>query len=131
MNAPLGMDVLCKTYVIIREHKKKIVAAHEAEVAKLDEQLDLLASTMKDTLVATGGTSLKTPYGTVYAQTKTRFFPMDWGVFTSWVLQNQAVDLLEKRVAQGNMQKWLDENPTNPPPGIQAQSEMTVTVRKA
>lgn len=129
--ADLSVDTLCKVYVRIRAKKADITKAYEAEVAELDGHLDKLAATMKDKLAEAGAKSIKTEHGTVYATTKTRFYPMDFGAFGDWIVKNNAIDLLEKRVAQTNMAKWLEENPTNPPPGVQAETVMTVTVRKA
>lgn len=126
-----NMDSLCAVYVKIRTKKQEVAKKYEEEIADFDTKLDMLAATMKDMLAATGATSMKTVHGTVYAQTKTRYYPMDWSVFGEWVMKNGAIDLLEKRVAQSNVAKWLESEPSNPPPGLQADTVKTVTVRKA
>lgn len=126
-----SVDTLCKIYVKIRAAKAELTKNYEAGLADLDTKLDQIAVVMKDKLAAAGATSIKTEHGTVYATKKTRFYPMDFGAFGAWIVKNDAIDLLEKRVAQSNMAKWLEENPTNPPPGIQAETTQTVTVRKA
>jgi hypothetical protein len=125
------MDDLCRIYIKIRNKKQETTKEYDEAVAALDEKLATLSGAMKDILVATGAQSVKTEHGTVYSTTKTRYYPMDWSVFGQWVIQNNAIDLLEKRVAQKNTAQWLEENPTNPPPGLQAESEQTVTVRKS
>jgi len=125
------VDDLCRVYVKIREKKREKVKEYEEAIAVLDGKLDTLAGAMKDMLAAAGAQSIKTEHGTVYAQLKTRYYPMDWSVFGDWVVKNNAIDLLEKRVSQGNMKNWLEQFPTNPPPGMQADSEVTVTVRKS
>jgi len=126
-----SMDDLCRIYIKIRNKKQETTKEYDEAVAALDEKLATLSGAMKDILVATGAQSVKTEHGTVYSTTKTRYYPMDWSVFGQWVIQNNAIDLLEKRVAQKNTAQWLEENPTNPPPGLQAESEQTVTVRKS
>ena len=125
------MDDLCRIYVKIRTKKQDIAKKLEEEIALLDGKLDMLSAAMKDMLVAAGAKSINTDHGTVYATVRTKYYPMDWGVFNQWVMTNGAVELLEKRVSQKNMAQWLEENPTNPPPGLQAEAEQTVTVRKA
>lgn len=127
----IPVDTLCKIYVKIRTAKSELTKDYEAKLAELDGKLDQVAAVMKDRLAEAGAKSIKTEHGTVYATTKTRFYPMDFGAFGAWIVKNDAIDLLEKRVAQSNMAKWLEENPTNPPPGIQAETTQTVTVRKA
>lgn len=127
----IPVDTLCKIYVKIRTAKSELTKDYETKLAELDGKLDHVAAVMKDKLAEAGAKSIKTEHGTVYATTKTRFYPMDFGAFGAWIVKNDAIDLLEKRVAQSNMAKWLEENPTNPPPGIQAETTQTVTVRKA
>lgn len=126
-----SMDTLCNVYVKIRNTKQDVQKKADDEIAKLDAQLAEVSGVMKDMLTAAGASSIKTAHGTVYAQTKTKFYPMDWDRFGAWVIENQAIDLLEKRVSQGNMSKWLEEYPTKVPPGLQAEQTLTVTVRKA
>ena len=129
MDTP-SMDKLTMIYVKIREKKKELQAKFDADIEVLDDQMKTCAGVMKDMLVAAGGTSMKTPHGTVYTTQKTKFYPMDWDVFGDWVIKQGTIDLLEKRVAQTNMKQWLEQHPTNPPPGLQAETEITVTVRK-
>ena len=47
-----------------------------------------------------------------------------------FILEHEAPDLLEKRVNQGNMKQFLEENPDVVPMGLNVDSEYVVTVRK-
>jgi hypothetical protein len=125
------MDSLCKIYVKMRDKKQELVREHDAQVAELDAKMQSIASAMKDLMTSLGTSSMKTAHGTAYLQHKTRYYPMDWSLFGAWIVENNAIDLLEKRVAQGNMKEWIAANPTKAPPGVQADTEVTVTVRKA
>jgi metal-dependent amidase/aminoacylase/carboxypeptidase family protein len=129
MSAP-SMDKLAEVYIKIRTKKQEVTKELESQIETLDEQLKEIAGAMKEQLVAAGGSSLKTNHGTIYLTKKQRFYPMDWDAFNKWVVENNAVALLEKRIAQKNTEQWLEENPTNPPPGLQCEAELTVTVRK-
>jgi hypothetical protein len=62
---------------------------------------------------------------------KTRYYTQDWDSFKRFVIENDAVDLLEKRVAQTNMKTFLQENPTMVPPGLNSDTEIDVSIRKA
>jgi hypothetical protein len=44
--------------------------------------------------------------------------------------ENDALDLLEKRIAQTNMATFLQDNPTLVPPGLNSNSEYEISVRK-
>ena len=47
-----------------------------------------------------------------------------------FILEHKVPELLEKRVAQGNMKAFLEENPDLLPAGLNIDSEYTVTVRR-
>jgi hypothetical protein len=61
---------------------------------------------------------------------KTRYNTQDWDSFKRFIIENEAVDLLEKRIAQSNMAQFLTENPGLVPPGLNTSSEYDVSVRK-
>jgi hypothetical protein len=125
-----SVDLLCKMYLRMRNAKQELAKKMEEEIEAIDKEMQEVALLMKDQLIATGGTSLKTPHGTVYLQNKTKYYPMDWHAFGEWVVQRGAIELLEKRVSQANMKRWLEDTPTDVPPGLNAETEVTVTVRK-
>jgi len=62
---------------------------------------------------------------------KTRYYTQDWDAFKRFVIENDAVDLLEKRISQTNMKLFLQENPTLVPPGLNSDTEIDVSIRKA
>ena len=80
---------------------------------------------------ALGLKSVQTSYGTVSLITKTRYNTQDWDSFKQFVLDNQVVDLLEKRIAQTNMATFLEENPGVVPPGLNSTTEFDIRVTKA
>ena len=62
--------------------------------------------------------------------TKTRYNTTDWDSFKSFVMENDALDLFEKRIAQTNMKQFLDEHPGVVPPGLNSMTEYAISVRK-
>ena len=74
--------------------------------------------------------SAKTEYGTVSLVTKTRYIAQDRDAMKTFILEHQAIDLLEMRIAQVNMGKFLADNPGVVPTGLNVMSEVTVSVRK-
>jgi hypothetical protein len=85
---------------------------------------------MKDQMKALGVTSVRTPEGTVVLSVKTRYSTQDWDEFKKFILAHEAIELLEKRIAQTNMKQFLDENPGVVPPGLNSASEYDISVRK-
>jgi len=126
----IPMDRLAKVYVKIRDRISDITKVYETEVETLKAQQAQVSSTMKDQLRSMGSLSAKTEYGTVSLITKTRYYAMDKDAFKRFVIENDAADLYEQRVAQKNMAEFLEKNPGNVPPGLNIVSEIEVSVRK-
>lgn len=126
----IPMDRLAKVYIKIRNKKSELTRLYEQEVLALDEQVAQIASAMKEQLRATNTLSAKTAFGTVSLVTKTKYIAQDRDAFKAFVLEHAAIDLLEMRVAQVNMGKFLADNPGVVPTGLNVMSEVTISVRK-
>ena len=126
----IPMDKLAKVYVKIRDKISELTRAYDAEVEGLKLQQATVASTMKDQLRASGQLSAKTEFGTVSLKTTTRYYAMDKDAFKQFVLEHQAIDLLEQRVAQKNIAEFITANPTVAIPGLNTVSEIEISVRK-
>jgi hypothetical protein len=124
------MDKLAKIYIKIRSAAQELTRTYEATLADLDEQKKAIANAMKDQMQAAGVTSMKTEFGTAVLGKKTRYWTQDWEEFEKFCLRQGTIAFLEKRIAQGNMSKFLEENPGTVPPGLSAETEFVVSVRK-
>jgi len=124
------LDVLAKTYRKIRTRITKLTQEYDTEVETLKAAQDEVKNAMKDQMKALGVTSVRTDEGTVVLSVKTRYNTQDWDSFKKFVVEQDAVDLLEKRIAQTNMAQFLEENPGVVPPGLNSSSEYDVSVRK-
>ena len=124
------LDKLAKTYRRIRDKKAELQAKFDTDLAVLDEQLSVLAGSMKEQMIEAGVTSVRTSEGTVVLSTKTRYTVSDWDAFKTFVIEHEALDLFERRLAQNNMATLLKENPTTVVPTLNSNSEYSVSVRK-
>ena len=129
-NEAVPMDTLAKVYLKIRTKIQEKTQLHEKEVAELELQKSEIAAAMREQMKAAGAKSINTAYGTVMLSIKTRYSTQDWDSFKTFIMQNNAVDLLERRIAQKNMATFLEANPGAVPPGLNADSQYEVTVRK-
>jgi RAB protein geranylgeranyltransferase component A len=126
----MPLDRLAKIYRKIRASIDVLTQEYDQKVEVLKEQQNELKNAMKDQMKALGVTSVRTPEGTVVLSVKTRYNTQDWESFKEFVKENDALDLLEKRIAQGNMAQFLTDNPGLVPPGLNTSSEYDVSVRK-
>lgn len=127
----IPVDKLTRTYIRIRDKREELKREFEEQDAALKEQLDTLEAALLDVCKATGTDSLRTEFGTVSRVTKTRYWAADWAKMHEFIMQHEAPFLLEKRVAQKEMEGWLTEHPELVPPGLNTDSRYAVTVRRA
>jgi len=126
----IPMDRLAKIYLKIRAAKQVLTQEYEGELSNLEAQEAELKNAMKSQMLALGSKSVRTDAGTVMLGQKTRYHTQDWGSFKEFVIQHDALDLLEKRIAQSNMAKFLEDNPGLVPPGLNSDTEYQISVRK-
>jgi len=126
----IPLSELARIYRKMRARMDELTKAYDTEVETIKEKLDLVKIEIKDQMRAQGATSIKTDFGTISLVTKTRYSTQDWDSFKRFVVDNDVVDLLEKRIAQTNMSKFLEENPSLVPPGLNSMSEYEIRVIK-
>jgi hypothetical protein len=124
------MDKLARVYRKMQQRIQELTAAYESEVEALKAQQETIKNELKDRMLALGVKSVNTDAGTVILSTKVRYNTQDWDAFKQFVIEHDAVDLLEKRIAQTNMATFLKENPSLMPPGLNSNSEFSISVRK-
>lgn len=126
----IPLDRLAKIYRKIRSQVSELTQEYDTKVEGLKAQQEEIKNAMKDQMKAMGVTSVRTTEGTVVLSVKTRYSTQDWDAFKSFVVEHDALDLLEKRIAQTNMGQFLEENPGVVPPGLNTSSEYDISVRK-
>ena len=124
------LDRLVSVYVKIRDKKSELAAEFNEKEKELDAKLDKLKAVLLEHCKETGVESVKTASGTFWRTQRKRFWTSDWEAMNRFIVDNEAVDLLEKRIHQGNMKQFLEENPDTLPPGLNADSEYSITVRR-
>ncbi len=102
----------------------------EKEISNIKAQREKVQAALNDICRELNVKSIKTSVGTVIRSVRTRYWTDDWGSLYEFMRDNNAIDLLEKRICQGNMREFLEANPDKLPPNVQALQEYTVSVRK-
>jgi len=126
----IPLSELARIYRKMKARMDELTKAYDTEVETIKEKLELVKIEIKDQMRAQGATSIKTDFGTISLVTKTRYSTQDWDSFKRFVVEHDVVDLLEKRIAQTNMSKFLEENPSLVPPGLNSMSEYEIRVVK-
>lgn len=124
------MDKLVRVYRKMAAEIQRLTAEYDTKVEHIKRQQDAVSMALKDQMLTLGVKSLRTDNGTVVLSTKTRYNTQDWDSFKEFIKEHDAIDLLEKRIAQTNMGKFLEENPGTLPPGLNSTTEYQISVRK-
>jgi len=123
---------LVSAYIGLRNERSALKDSYEEADNKLKADMEKLEQTMLEICNDIGADSVKTAYGTMMRRVNERFYCTDWDNFKNYVLENEAVDLLERRIHQGNFKEHMTQiNGQGLPPGVNVMREYGITVRKA
>jgi len=126
----IPLDKLTKIYRKIKLEIDTLTQEYDTKIELLKAQQNEVKFALKDQMKAVGVKSVNTAFGTVSMISKTRYSTEDWDSFKKFIVENDIVDLLEKRIAQTNMARWLEENPGKVPPGLNSFSDFEIRVTK-
>ena len=122
-----NLDELVKIYLTIREARAKL----EEQDKQLKEEMEVISTALLAICNEANADSIKTQEGTVIRQTKDRFYCSDWDSLKQFILENNAVDLLERRIHQTNFKEFMSEHQADGlPPGLNVMREFAISVRK-
>lgn len=128
----MDTEHLVEAYINIRGQREKLLREFESADEALKEDLRKLEMALLDVCNTINADSIKTKHGTVMRKINERFFCQDWDNFYRYVLENEAVQLLERRIHQGNFREHLkDIEGDGLPPGVNVMREFGVSVRKS
>jgi hypothetical protein len=127
----MNTDQLVETFITLRNERDRMRNEWEAKDAVIKEEMTTLEQALLAICNETNATSIKTDKGTVIRKLNERFFCSDWDNFRDYVLEHQALELLERRIHQGNFKEFITERQDEGlPPGVNVMREFGVTIRK-
>ena len=130
MSDKLPVEKLVSAYRKLRAAIAEEEEAFEAKVANLKEKLDYVSNELLEFCRDQNVDSVKTPAGTVSRRVQSRYWTTDWDQMYDFIEKNNAPFLLEKRIHNGNMKQFLEENPDVLPIGLQVDNKYVIQVRK-
>ena len=126
----IPVDRLTKAYLKIRDKRSELRKAYDAEDSELKGQLETIQSALLEYCKDHNVDSVRTPFGLFYRTTSTRYWTSDWEAMNRFILENELPEFYEKRLNQGVVREFLEENPETVPPGLNTTSEYLIRVRK-
>ena len=127
----ISLDKITEVYIKMRDKRSDLKHKFDSEDGAIQEEMKLLEEQMLDVCKRMSAESIRTKMGTIIRSIKTRYWTNDWDSMRTFIKDNDAFDLLEKRLHQTNMRQYLEENPDVLPIGLNVDREFTVVVRRA
>lgn len=128
----INAEEYVEAYIAIRSERERIKSEYEAQDQALKADLAQLEAGLLNICNTVNANSINTQHGTVIRSLKERFICSDWENFKEFVMENDAIDCLERRIHQGNFADFLKERENEGlPPGVNVMREFTITVRKS
>lgn len=125
----INVDDVIATYMKLRDQKAAIEGEVKEKVSTIKAKMDKLEAWIKEKADAEGVTSFKTKHGTAFLTTTDYANVADWDAVLNFIQENQAFDMLEKRVSKTAVRGYIDQTKAVPP-GINYGTKLEVNVRK-
>ena len=123
------VDAVIKKYMRLREKKAATEAEIKERVDAIKADMAKLEAFLMAKLDADGLTSFKTEYGTAFLTTTDFANVEDWDAVLRFIREEDAFDMLEKRVSKTAVRGYIEAN-KEVPPGIKYGTKLDINIRK-
>lgn len=123
------VDAVIKKYMELREEKTAVEAEIKERVDTIKANMAKLEAFLKAKMDADGLTSFKSEHGTAFLTTTDFANVEDWDAVLRFIREEEAYDMLEKRVSKTAVRGYIDAN-KEVPPGIRYGTKLDVNIRK-
>ena len=130
MDNQVPVEKLVKIYIKMREKHAEMSHEFKDKEAALKAQMDKVKAALLEFCKENEIDSVRTAEGLFFRTVKQSYWTNDWEAMGRFIVEHQAPELLEKRLNQGNMKQFLEEHPDLLPPGLNVDSQYSVTVRR-
>jgi len=121
-----------EVYLAIRNERDRIRKEYESNDNALKGEMSAIEGLLLSVCNDIGASSINTKHGTVIRSLKERFVCNDWDNFKKFVVENDLIDCLERRIHQKNFGTFMSEQEdAGLPPGVNVMREYDITVRKS
>lgn len=125
-----NVEALAAAHVKIRTARADLAQKFKEQDRVLEDQLMVVNEVLLSLCNDSHMEGVKTKAGTVIRSVQTRYMPSDWEAMKQFIKEHDALDLVEKRLNQGNMAQFLADHPGIVPIGLNTQSKYVISVRK-
>ncbi len=126
----LTIDTVIEHYIKLRDKKSALKAEHDAKVKDIELTMNKLEAYLLQQADTQGVTSFKTANGTAFVTTVDMANVADWDAVLKFIKDNDAWDMLEKRVSKNAVRQYIEATKAIPS-GINWASRLDINVRRS
>lgn len=130
MDNQIPVEKLVKVYLKMRDAHTAMLHEFQEKENAIKEQMAKVKSALLEHCKEHNVESVRTAEGLFFRTVKQSYWTNDWESMGKFVVEHNIPEILEKRLHQGNVKQFLEENPTLLPPGLNVDSQYSVTVRR-
>jgi hypothetical protein len=130
MTNEVPVEKLVKVYIKMRDKHTELLHTFQEQENALKEKMAKVKTALLDHCKEHNVESVRTAEGLFFRTIKQSYWTNDWDSMGKFIVEHQVPELLEKRLHQGNVKQFLAEHPGLLPPGINVDSEYSVTIRR-
>lgn len=123
------VDAVIKKYMKLRIQKEVVEAEIKERVDNIKADMVKLEAWLKAKLDADGLTSFKTDHGTAFLTTTDFANVDDWDAVLRFIREEEAFDMLEKRISKTAVRGYIETN-KEVPPGVKYGTKLDINIRK-
>lgn len=128
---------MTKAYLKMRAYREDLRKKYEAEDGQIERSMERIKDALLQYCKDNDINSVKTDSGTFFRSVRTKYWTSDWDSFHKFVHEKltenpediSILGLFEKRLHQGNLKTYLDDNPDAIPKGLNADSYYSISIR--
>ena len=126
----IDVNKLVRVYLKMKDAHTQMLHDFQEKETELKGQMDRVKQALLEYCKEHNTESVKTEAGLFYRTVSKKYWTSDWESLYAFINEHKVPELLEKRVAQGNMKQFLEENPDLLPPGMNVDAAYTLYVRR-
>jgi hypothetical protein len=123
------VDDVVATYMKLRSQKESMEAEVKDKVSTIKAKMEKLEAWIKEQADVQGVTSFKTKHGTAFLTTTDYANVADWDAVLDFIREQEAFDMLEKRISKIAVRGYIEANKAVPP-GVNYGTKLEINIRK-
>lgn len=117
-------------YIKLRDQRDELKRKHKEELKPFAEKMHLMENYLLGELTKSGTDSMaKKGVGTVFKSTRTSAKVQNWDETLPFILENNLMHMLERRVSKAALEEYIEANGESLP-GVDISREIIVNIRR-